>query len=75
MRQHPELSALVADFLQQLLQRRPPDPVAFAREHFAAFSTATPRHPLSASGTRTPRRLTTGLGSTASTADDDEFED
>lgn len=75
MRRHPELSALVADFLQQLLLRRPADPVAFAREHFAAFGAATPRRPLSASGTRSPRRLTSGLGAAASSSAEDEFED
>ena len=42
MRRHPELRALVADFLQFLLLRKPDDVVSFAREYFASFSSHIP---------------------------------
>ncbi|KAK7110854.1 ciliogenesis-associated TTC17-interacting protein-like [Littorina saxatilis] len=42
MRHHPELKALLADFLQFLLLRKPDDAIAFAAEYFAAFSTTMP---------------------------------
>ncbi|KAM8806932.1 ciliogenesis-associated TTC17-interacting protein [Eudromia elegans] len=42
MRQHPELRALLADFLQALLLRQPPDPVAFAAGFFAPFARRRP---------------------------------
>ncbi|KAF7241905.1 Ciliogenesis-associated TTC17-interacting protein [Varanus komodoensis] len=42
MRRHPELSALLADFLQLLLLRKPDDVVAFAAEFFAPFSVQNP---------------------------------
>ncbi|KAK2170694.1 hypothetical protein LSH36_1g17002 [Paralvinella palmiformis] len=38
MREHPELKALMADFLQFLLLRKPTDTIAFAAEYFASFS-------------------------------------
>uniref|UniRef100_A0A8C4KRS1 Ciliogenesis-associated TTC17-interacting protein n=2 Tax=Dromaius novaehollandiae TaxID=8790 RepID=A0A8C4KRS1_DRONO len=38
VRRHPELGALLADFLQALLLRQPPDPVAFAAAFFAPFA-------------------------------------
>ncbi|KAJ8255275.1 hypothetical protein GJAV_G00203040 [Gymnothorax javanicus] len=43
IRQHPELKALLADFLQFMLLRRPDDVFSFAAEYFAPFS--TPRIP------------------------------
>ncbi|XP_059163387.1 ciliogenesis-associated TTC17-interacting protein-like isoform X2 [Physella acuta] len=42
MRHHPELRALLADFLQFLLLRKPDDILAFAANYFAAFSTSMP---------------------------------
>ncbi|XP_062434986.1 ciliogenesis-associated TTC17-interacting protein isoform X2 [Rhea pennata] len=42
VRRHPELGALLADFLQALLLRRPPDPVAFAADFFAPFARRRP---------------------------------
>ncbi|XP_071803391.1 ciliogenesis-associated TTC17-interacting protein-like [Asterias amurensis] len=41
MRHHPELKALLADFLQFLLLRKPEDVVAFAADYFASFSPTT----------------------------------
>ncbi|XP_067426193.1 ciliogenesis-associated TTC17-interacting protein isoform X2 [Emydura macquarii macquarii] len=41
-RRHPELSALLADFLHQLLLRRPDDVVTFAAQFFAPFATQRP---------------------------------
>ncbi|XP_071959728.1 ciliogenesis-associated TTC17-interacting protein-like [Antedon mediterranea] len=41
MRHHPELKALLADFLQFLLLRKPEDIVAFASDYFSAFSPST----------------------------------
>ncbi|XP_072038474.1 ciliogenesis-associated TTC17-interacting protein-like [Amphiura filiformis] len=38
MKHHPELKALLADFLQFLLLRKPEDVVAFAADYFTAFS-------------------------------------
>ncbi|KAL2102772.1 hypothetical protein ACEWY4_001940 [Coilia grayii] len=38
VRHHPELRALLADFLQFLLLRKPQDIFSFAREYFAPFS-------------------------------------
>ncbi|KAM9235824.1 ciliogenesis-associated TTC17-interacting protein [Leptosomus discolor] len=35
LRQHPELQALLADFLQALLLRQPRDPISFAAQFFA----------------------------------------
>ncbi|KAM6464502.1 ciliogenesis-associated TTC17-interacting protein isoform 1-T5 [Liasis olivaceus] len=42
VRRHPELSALLADFLQLLLLRKPDDVVTFAAEFFAPFSAQQP---------------------------------
>ncbi|XP_070566321.1 ciliogenesis-associated TTC17-interacting protein-like [Ptychodera flava] len=42
MRHHPELKALLADFLQFLLLRKPDNVVAFAGDYFAAFSSKAP---------------------------------
>ncbi|CAG5116559.1 unnamed protein product, partial [Candidula unifasciata] len=42
MRHHPELRALLADFLQFLLLRKPEDVISFAAEYFSAFSTSMP---------------------------------
>uniref|UniRef100_A0A8C8VNE4 Ciliogenesis-associated TTC17-interacting protein n=1 Tax=Pelusios castaneus TaxID=367368 RepID=A0A8C8VNE4_9SAUR len=41
-RRHPELSALLADFLHHLLLRKPNDVVTFAAEFFAPFATHRP---------------------------------
>ncbi|PIK38482.1 putative ciliogenesis-associated TTC17-interacting protein [Apostichopus japonicus] len=41
MKRHPELKALLADFLQFLLLRKPEDVVAFAADYFASFSSTT----------------------------------
>jgi len=38
-RRHPELRALLSDFLQFLLLRKPDDVLNFAAEYFASFST------------------------------------
>ncbi|XP_077978507.1 ciliogenesis-associated TTC17-interacting protein-like [Glandiceps talaboti] len=42
MRHHPELKALLADFLQFLLLRKPDDVVSFAGDYFSAFSSKAP---------------------------------
>ena len=42
LRQHPEASALLADFFQFLLLRQPDDVVSFAAEYFASFSNILP---------------------------------
>ncbi|ELU05627.1 hypothetical protein CAPTEDRAFT_229000 [Capitella teleta] len=42
MRRHPELKAILADFLQFLLLRKPGDVVAFAAEYFSSFSSTMP---------------------------------
>ncbi|XP_051562229.1 ciliogenesis-associated TTC17-interacting protein isoform X2 [Myxocyprinus asiaticus] len=42
VRQHPELKALMADFLQFLLLRKPQDVFSFARDFFAPFSSQSP---------------------------------
>ncbi|KAL3831442.1 hypothetical protein ACJMK2_023193 [Sinanodonta woodiana] len=55
MRQHPELKALLADFLQFLLLRKPNDVIAFSAEYFASFSPAMPSpSPYLASNNPTP---------------------
>lgn len=41
MKHHPELKALLADFLQFLLLRKPEDVAAFAADYFSAFSPST----------------------------------
>ncbi|XP_056122885.1 ciliogenesis-associated TTC17-interacting protein [Rhinichthys klamathensis goyatoka] len=42
IRQHPELKALMADFLQFLLLRKPQDVFSFARDFFAPFASQNP---------------------------------
>ncbi|XP_028598020.2 ciliogenesis-associated TTC17-interacting protein [Podarcis muralis] len=42
VRRHPELRALLADFLQLLLLRKPDDVVTFAADFFAPFSAERP---------------------------------
>lgn len=55
MRHHPELRALLADFLQFLLLRKPDDVIAFAADYFSAFSTSMPNlSPYLASNAPTP---------------------
>lgn len=57
LRHHPELKALLADFLQFLLLHKPGDVIAFAAQYFAAFSPSMPvgtPYPQSASGTPFP---------------------
>lgn len=55
MRHHPELKALLADFMQFLLLRKPDDVLQFAAEYFASFSTSMPSPtPYLASNTGTP---------------------
>uniref|UniRef100_A0A8C9ELN8 Ciliogenesis-associated TTC17-interacting protein n=1 Tax=Pavo cristatus TaxID=9049 RepID=A0A8C9ELN8_PAVCR len=49
IRQHPELFALLADFLQALLLRQPTDPILFAAEFFAPFACRQPPGPSFAS--------------------------
>ncbi|XP_046553649.1 ciliogenesis-associated TTC17-interacting protein-like [Haliotis rubra] len=65
MRHHPELKALLADFLQFLLLRKPDDVLSFAAEYFAAFSNTMPSSsPYMASSTSTPfpaSRTNTGI--------------
>jgi hypothetical protein len=39
IRKHPELKALMADFLQALLVHKPEDTFEFARKHFGPFKT------------------------------------
>ncbi|KYO29644.1 ciliogenesis-associated TTC17-interacting protein isoform A [Alligator mississippiensis] len=45
VRRHPELPALLGDFLQALLLRQPPDPPTFAATFFAPFATRRPPSP------------------------------
>ena len=42
MRQHPEMKALLADYLQFLLLRKPDDVIAFTAEYFSSFSQKIP---------------------------------
>lgn len=56
MRRHPELRALLADFLQFLLLRKPDDVTGFASEFFGAFSTAAPSAPSFARSSPSPAR-------------------
>lgn len=53
-RQHPELAALLAHFLQALLLRQPPDPLPFAAAFFAPFARRQPPGPRFASS-RSPQ--------------------
>lgn len=55
MRHHPECRALLADFLQFLLLRKPDDVIEFAADYFSAFSTSMPDpSPYLASNAPTP---------------------
>lgn len=55
MRHHPELRALLADFMQFLLLRKPDDVIAFAADYFASFSPSMPSPtPYLASNNPTP---------------------
>ncbi|XP_046778100.1 ciliogenesis-associated TTC17-interacting protein isoform X4 [Gallus gallus] len=49
VQQHPELFALLADFLQALLLRQPQNPILFAAEFFAPFARRQPPGPSFAS--------------------------
>ena len=42
MRHHPELKAVLGDFVQFLLLRKPDDVVAFAADYFSSFATQMP---------------------------------
>ncbi|KAM7378896.1 hypothetical protein PAMP_004488 [Pampus punctatissimus] len=42
LRQHPEIRALISDFLQFLLLRKPDDVLQFAREYFFLFASHRP---------------------------------
>ncbi|XP_071896745.1 ciliogenesis-associated TTC17-interacting protein [Anas platyrhynchos] len=55
VRQHPELAALLADFLQALLLRQPPDPLPFAADFFAPFARRQPPRPPLASSRSPPQ--------------------
>lgn len=43
LRQHPEIRALISDFLQFLLLRKPEDVFQFAREYFLPFLSHHPQ--------------------------------
>ncbi|XP_034411053.1 ciliogenesis-associated TTC17-interacting protein isoform X1 [Cyclopterus lumpus] len=45
LRQHPEIRALISDFLQFLLLRKPNDVFQFAREYFLPFASRRPPEP------------------------------
>ncbi|XP_010752887.2 ciliogenesis-associated TTC17-interacting protein [Larimichthys crocea] len=45
LRQHPEIRALISDFLQFLLLRKPDDVFQFAREYFLPFASRRPPEP------------------------------
>lgn len=45
LRQHPEIRALISDFLQFLLLRKPDDVFQFAREYFLPFASQHPPEP------------------------------
>ncbi|KAM3603751.1 uncharacterized protein V6R79_001468 [Siganus canaliculatus] len=49
LRQHPEIRALISDFLQFLLLRKPDDVFQFAREYFLPFASQHPPEPSSKS--------------------------
>ncbi|KAM9845451.1 ciliogenesis-associated TTC17-interacting protein [Aulostomus maculatus] len=49
LRQHPEIRALMSDFLQFLLLRKPDDVFQFARDYFLPFSCQCPPEPSSTS--------------------------
>uniref|UniRef100_A0A8C3JVK0 Ciliogenesis-associated TTC17-interacting protein n=1 Tax=Calidris pygmaea TaxID=425635 RepID=A0A8C3JVK0_9CHAR len=46
IQQHPELWALLADFLQALLLHQPRDPISFAAQFFAPFPAPPPPTPM-----------------------------
>ena len=54
IRQHPELRALLTDFLRALLLRQPRDPVSFAAQFFAPFASAGAASPLPSPPPRHP---------------------
>ena len=59
MRRHPELQAMLGDFMQFLLLRKPDDAVAFAAEYFASFSSKMPgQSPYLQSSTPSPHANT-----------------
>ncbi|XP_069020631.1 ciliogenesis-associated TTC17-interacting protein [Embiotoca jacksoni] len=45
LRQHPDIRALISDFLQFLLLRKPDDVFQFAREYFLPFASRRPPEP------------------------------
>ncbi|CAN9503255.1 unnamed protein product [Ophioblennius macclurei] len=45
LEQHPEIRALISDFLQSLLLRKPDDVVQFAEEYFLPFASHRPPEP------------------------------
>ncbi|XP_038574572.1 ciliogenesis-associated TTC17-interacting protein [Micropterus salmoides] len=45
LRQHPEIRALISDFLQFLLLRKPDDVFQFARDYFLPFASRHPPEP------------------------------
>lgn len=45
LRKHPEIRALISDFLQFLLLRKPDDVFQFAREYFLPFASRHPPEP------------------------------
>ncbi|KAK1879085.1 Ciliogenesis-associated TTC17-interacting protein [Dissostichus eleginoides] len=45
LRQHPEIRALISDFLQFLLLRKPDDIFQFARDYFIPFASRRPPKP------------------------------
>ncbi|XP_035751705.1 LOW QUALITY PROTEIN: ciliogenesis-associated TTC17-interacting protein [Egretta garzetta] len=55
IQQHPELRALLADFLQALLLQQPHDPVSFAAQFFAPFACQQPPEtPFASTGAASP---------------------
>ncbi|KAK4817603.1 hypothetical protein QYF61_020269 [Mycteria americana] len=55
VQQHPELRALLADFLQALLLRQPHDPTSFAAQFFAPFACQRPPGtPFASAGAASP---------------------
>ncbi|XP_041847761.1 ciliogenesis-associated TTC17-interacting protein [Melanotaenia boesemani] len=42
LRQHPEIRALISDFLQSLLLRKPDDVLLFAKKYFLCFAPSSP---------------------------------
>ena len=54
MKQHPELQAIVADFVQHLLIRRPNDVFKSAEEFFSTFNSC---HPIKQSASKSSETL------------------